>query len=56
MRERKPQVIIKFNPDPNFEEQMKEFVEEVLGWEEQDGKLYQNTQRNTGDTCQNEAK
>ena len=33
MKEEKPKVIIKFEPNPNFEEEFLEFVEEVLSWD-----------------------
>jgi len=47
---------VHFEPGPKFEEEFVDFVRWVLGWEEQDEKLYQNTKRNTGGTCQNEVK
>jgi len=28
-----PEIIVEFIPDPNFEEEFLEFVEEVLSWE-----------------------
>jgi len=34
MKDEKPKVIIKFEPNPNFEEEFLEFVEEVLSWKE----------------------
>ena len=49
-------VIIFFEPTPNFEEEFKNWVGELLNCEEKNEKLYQNTQRNTGGTCQNEVK
>lgn len=33
MKDEKPEVIIKFEPTPNFEEEFLEFVEEILSWE-----------------------
>jgi len=43
-----------FEPDQNFENEFSEFIEELLNSEEKNGELHQNTQRNTGGTCQNE--
>ena len=33
MKDEKPEVIIKFEPSPNFEEEFLEFIEEVLSWD-----------------------
>ena len=33
MKDKKPKVIIKFEPSPSFEEEFLEFVEEVLSWD-----------------------
>ena len=38
MKDEKPKVIIKFEPNPNFEEEFLEFVEEVLSWKENSNK------------------
>lgn len=43
MRKEAPKVIIEFEPTPNFGREFLEFVEEVLGWEEEDEKSNHNS-------------
>lgn len=32
-KKKSPKVILEFAPDPNFEEELLEFIEEILSWE-----------------------
>ena len=35
MKEEKPEVIMEYDPSSHFEEELLEFIEEVLSWEEE---------------------
>ncbi len=57
MKKESPKLLIHFEPESDFKDEFSGFINEVLNWsKENNGKLYQNTQRNNGNTCQNEVK